>query len=72
VVGLVNPARGGFDPCLRLNAEKALRGLRGGVTIHIFLAVLIWGTLWRLSTYHLMASANTNVNHIGKAMSIQY
>lgn len=41
-------------------------------TVHIFLAVLIWGTLWRLSTYHLMASTNTNVNHVGKAMSIQY
>jgi hypothetical protein len=41
-------------------------------TVHIFLAVLIWGTMWRLATYHLMASSNTNVNHIGKAMSIQY
>jgi hypothetical protein len=41
-------------------------------TIHIFLSVLIWGTLWRLTTYHLMASQQANLNHVGKAMSIQF
>ena len=42
------------------------------VSFHAFLAVLVWGTLWRLTTYHLMASSNPTVNHVGKAMSIQY
>lgn len=42
------------------------------VIVHVFLAVLIMGTLWRLSTYHLMASSNEHLSHLGMAMSIQY
>lgn len=40
--------------------------------LNIFLAVLIVGTLWRLSAYHLIASNNTTANHIGRGMSFQY
>lgn len=42
------------------------------VGLHIFLAVLIFGTGWRLLTYHLMAASNAHLQHLGKAMSIQY
>jgi hypothetical protein len=42
------------------------------VAVHIFLIVLIMGTLWRVSTFHLMASANTNLQHLGKGMSLQF
>lgn len=42
------------------------------VGVHIFLVVLIFGTLWRLVSYHLMASQNEHFNHIGKAMITQY
>jgi hypothetical protein len=38
----------------------------------IFLAVLIMGTLWRTVTFHLLASGNPNLEHLGKGMSIQY
>lgn len=42
------------------------------VGLHVFLIVLIFGTLWRLLSFHAMASPNTAVSHAGKAMSIQY
>jgi hypothetical protein len=42
------------------------------VIAHVFLSVLIAGTLWRMATYHLMASPVTNLNHLGKAMANQY
>lgn len=42
------------------------------VALHIFFAVLILGTLWRLVSFHLMASPNEQVAHLGKAMSLQY
>lgn len=42
------------------------------VAIHIFTAVLVIGTLWRLVSFHAMASPNEHVNHLGKAMSLQY
>jgi len=42
------------------------------VAMHIFLVVLISGTLWRIGTYHLMASSNAHANRVGRAMSIQY
>lgn len=42
------------------------------VVLHVFLAVLIMGTLWRLTTYHLMASQNVWLQHLGKGMSVQY
>lgn len=38
----------------------------------VFLMVLIAGTLWRLTAYHLIASPNSGVNHVGKAMAFQY
>lgn len=42
------------------------------VGTHVFLVVLIFGTLWRLLSFHAMASANPAISHAGKAMSIQY
>ena len=42
------------------------------VALHVFMSVLILGTLWRVLQYHLMASANPGVPHVGKAMSTQY
>jgi len=42
------------------------------VIAHIFLAVLIMGTLWRLVSYHLIASNNGHMNHLGLAMAQQY
>lgn len=44
----------------------------GKVGLHIWLSILIVGTLWRLLSYHAMASGNAHVNHIGQAMSLQY
>ena len=43
-----------------------------GVGVHVFLIVLVLGTLWRISQFHLMASANPSLQHLGKAMSTQY
>jgi hypothetical protein len=42
------------------------------VAVHVFMSVLIIGTLWRVTQYHLMASPNPGVQHVGKAMSTQY
>lgn len=42
------------------------------VLVHIFLGVLIIGTLWRLSSYHLIASKQPHLNHLGQAMATQY
>jgi hypothetical protein len=42
------------------------------VALHIFFAVLVYGTLWRLLQFHAMASPNAHLQHIGKAMSVQY
>jgi len=42
------------------------------VGLHIFMVVLIFGTLWRLLQYHAMASPNPHVQHIGMAMATQY
>ena len=38
----------------------------------IFASVLVFGTLFRVSQFHLMASPNPSLQHLGKAMSIQY
>lgn len=38
----------------------------------VFLLVLIMGSLWRLASYHLVASPNPTVSHLGKAMGFQY
>lgn len=40
--------------------------------VHIWVSVLIMGTVWRLTQYHLAASSNTQLMHIGRAMSYQY
>lgn len=40
--------------------------------LHIWVSVLIMGTLWRIVEYHLIASRNTNLQHLGLAMSHQY
>jgi hypothetical protein len=42
------------------------------VGAHVFLVVLVFGTGWRLATYHLMASRNPHLQHLGSAMAIQY
>ena len=42
------------------------------VGLHIFMVVLIFGTLWRVLQYHAMASPNPHVQHIGMAMATQY
>ena len=42
------------------------------VIAHVFLSVLIAGTLWRMTTFHLLASSNTSLAHLGKAMTVQY
>jgi len=44
----------------------------GKVLLHVFLSVLIMGTLWRLMSYHLIASTQPHLNHLGMAMSQQY
>lgn len=38
----------------------------------VFLAVLIWGSIWRLAAAHLMASENTKLSTLGQAMIFQY
>lgn len=40
--------------------------------VHLWVSVLIMGTLWRVLTYHAIASPNVHLQHAGKAMSIQY
>jgi hypothetical protein len=42
------------------------------VALHIFLIVLVLGTGWRLLSLHLIASGNVQLQHLGKAMSVQY
>jgi hypothetical protein len=40
--------------------------------VHIWVSVLIMGTLWRVISYHLIASTNENLVHLGRAMAQQY
>jgi hypothetical protein len=40
--------------------------------LNIFLGVLIIGTLFRLASYHLIASDNPTLARIGQVMSFQY
>ena len=42
------------------------------VALHVFMSVLVMGTIWRVLQYHLMASPNENMQHLGRAMSTQY
>ena len=39
---------------------------------HIWVSILIIGTLWRLMSLHLIASSNTHASHAGRAMAFQY
>lgn len=41
-------------------------------SLHIFMAVVLIGTMWRIIAYHLMASQSTTAVHIGAAMATQY
>lgn len=40
--------------------------------IALWVLVLLGGTLWRLFSYHLIASSQPHLNHLGLAMSQQY
>lgn len=40
--------------------------------MQVFLAVLVIGTASRLVAYHLVASQNENISHLGKALAFQY
>ncbi len=42
------------------------------VGLHVFMIGLVFGTLWRLLSFHAMASSNPALQHAGKAMSVQY
>lgn len=42
------------------------------IGLHIWVSILIMGTLWRLLSYHAMASKNVQLVHLGQAMSTQY
>jgi hypothetical protein len=42
------------------------------VGLHVFMIVLIFGTLFRLLQFHAMASPNATLQHVGMAMSVQY
>lgn len=42
------------------------------VGLHVFMIVLIFGTLWRVLQYHAMASPSPWLSHLGAAMSVQY
>ena len=50
--------------------EVTVIDLRTGA--YIFASVLVFGTLFRLAQYHLMASPTPAWQHLGMAMSIQY
>lgn len=47
-------------------------GLRFGAALHVFVSVLVIGTLWRITAYHLLASNNPTVQHAGAGMLVQY
>lgn len=42
------------------------------IGLHIFMVVLIFGTLWRLLSFHAIASPNAKLQHLGSAMAFQY
>jgi len=42
------------------------------VGLNVFLAVLVLGTVWRLTEYHLIASQTPWLQHLGTAMAVQY
>ena len=42
------------------------------VGLHVFMVVLVFGTLFRLLSFHAMASPNVHLQHLGMAMAVQY
>jgi hypothetical protein len=42
------------------------------IGLHVFMAVLVFGTIFRLLAYHAMASPNVHLRHLGMAMITQY
>jgi hypothetical protein len=42
------------------------------IGLHVFLIVLIFGTIWRLGSLYLIASPSAHLSHLGRAMSQQY
>lgn len=57
-----------IDACQCYNSH--MEYLKLGV--HIWVSVLIMGTMWRLVSYHLIASPNESLVHLGRAMAQQY
>lgn len=45
---------------------------RFGAAMHVFVSVVLIGTMWRLLAMHLIASSNPTLSHAGAAMRIQY
>jgi hypothetical protein len=43
-----------------------------GAALHIFVSVLLIGTLWRIVAYHLLANDSPTAQHIGAGMITQY
>jgi hypothetical protein len=50
--------------------EAAVVDVQAG--LQLFLAVLIFGTLWRVLQYHAMAAPSPWLSHLGAAMATQY
>jgi hypothetical protein len=46
--------------------------LRLGAAVHVFVSVLLLGTLWKIIAFHLMASSNPVLQHAGGGMITQY
>lgn len=42
------------------------------IAVHVFLMVLLAGTIWRLSSYYFIASPQPQLQHLGLAMATQY
>ena len=42
------------------------------VALHVFMIVLILGTVWRLTSFHLVASSSPWLQHLGIAMNLQF
>jgi hypothetical protein len=40
--------------------------------LHVFLAVLIVGSVWRLASLHLASAGAPGLQNLGRAMSFQY
>lgn len=53
-----------------LGIRCAMEYIRLGA--HIWVSVLIMGTMWRIISYHLIASSNSSMQHLGRAMAQQY